>query len=59
MFDRQLLGDLGLAVLLALPTAALARPEPVTPSQAAEAPLIEKAALADRTTIERRAILPG
>jgi hypothetical protein len=29
MFDRHLIGDVALAVLIALPAAALARPEPL------------------------------
>jgi hypothetical protein len=47
MTDRQWLGDLGLAVLLALPLVALARPAPVhqTPMATAAA---AKLATADR-----------
>ena len=60
-FDRHLLGDIGLAVLLALPTLALARPQAaIGPREpAAAAPLIEQAALADRTQVERRFSLEG
>ena len=54
MIDRQLLGDIGLAVLLAWPTVALSRPQPATPEpSAAFAPLVEQAALAETST-ERR-----
>ena len=35
MFDRQLLGDVVLALLVAIPTAALARPETVPHRQTA------------------------
>jgi hypothetical protein len=38
MVDRQLLGDLILAVLLAVPTAALARPEGIPQIRTAVAP---------------------
>lgn len=35
MFDRQLLGDVVLAALIALPSAALARPDPTVAPRAA------------------------
>ncbi len=55
MTDRHLLGDIGLAVLLALPTLALSRPQTPPPADhAAAAPLMEKAALAERSTTDRR-----
>lgn len=59
--DRHLLGDIGLAVLLAMPTLALARPQPMVENdgRAATAPLLEQAALAERTPVERRFSLSG
>lgn len=58
--DRHLVGDVGLAVLLALPTLALARPDPTTKDMTpAVAPLVEKAALAESTAVERRFSLAG
>ena len=59
MIDRQLIGDVGLAILLALPTAALSRPQPVVPKQAAATPLIEQAALVDQSPTERRFSVDG
>jgi len=47
MTDRQWLGDLSLAVLLALPLLALARPQPVV-HKAAAAPAAVNLASADR-----------
>jgi hypothetical protein len=59
IFDRHLLGDVGLAVLLAIPTLALARPQtPPLNEQSASAPMVEKAALAEQTSVERRYNLP-
>ncbi len=55
MIDRQLLRDLSVAVLLGLPTAALARPQaqvPDHPRQAAS--MVEQAGLADQSSTERR-----
>jgi hypothetical protein len=58
--DRHLIGDIGLAVLLALPTLALSRPQSVVENKAAAtAPLLEQAALAERSSVERRFSLPG
>jgi hypothetical protein len=61
MIDRQSLGDIGLAVLLVLPTAALARPSASLFDQrpVAAAPHADTAALADRATIQRRFDLRG
>lgn len=54
MLDRHLIGDVALAVLIAFPSLALARPQPATPAQtSATAPLPERAVLADRAA-ERR-----
>ena len=55
---RQWIGDIGLAILLALPTVALSRPQPPAPEQAAS-PLVEQAALADASATERRFSLEG
>lgn len=59
--DRHFVGDVGLAVLLALPTLALARPQATLPKHTAPTvtPLVERAALAERTTVERRFSLAG
>jgi hypothetical protein len=59
MMDRHLMGDVGLAVLLAFPTLALARPQPVFPQNAAAAPLAERAANAEQTPVQRRYDLPN
>ncbi len=60
MIDRRLLRDVALAVFLAVPTVALARPQPITNDAGASAqPMVAKAALADRTGAERRFALPG
>ena len=55
MIDRHMIGDVALAVLLALPTAAFSRPQAGLPASTAQAaPLVEQAALADRSAPERR-----
>jgi hypothetical protein len=60
MIDRHLIGDVALAVLLAFPTLALARPQSTpTPPAAASATVVERAAIAERTTVERRYNLPS
>jgi hypothetical protein len=59
MIDRHFIGDVGLAVLLAFPTMALARPQPFQAHTGAAAPLLEKAAVADRTPVEQRYSLPN
>ena len=60
MFDRSMLRDAAFAVLLGLPTLALARPqEDPTPTHAAAAqPLVEQAAMADQSRVERRFTVP-
>jgi hypothetical protein len=60
MIDRQWIGDLGLAILLAVPTVTLSRPQATVPENepAAAAPLIEQAMLAKSPT-ERRFSLEG
>jgi len=61
MIDRRLVRDVAVAVLLAVPTIALARPQPAIESSkpAAVQPLVEQAAMADRTGAARRFALPG
>ena len=60
MFDRSLLRDAAFAVLLGLPTLALARPQDQVPDRVTAAqPLIEQAALADQDSAERRFSLEG
>ena len=55
MFDRHLLGDFAIAVLLALPTAALSRPEPPTePAYGQSTEIVQQAAQADQLSTERR-----
>jgi hypothetical protein len=61
MVHRQI-GDAALALLLALPTAVLARPEPsiaVRHAAGAAAPLLTKAAMAERPSLDKRAELLG
>ena len=57
MVDRQWLGDLSLAVLLALPLAALARPQPTIPHRTSSA--AAKVAVADRLPGNGRISLLG
>ena len=59
MIDRHLVGDIGLAILLALPSAAFVRPEPIVSKHAATTTVMEKAAVADQSAVERRVTLPG
>ena len=55
MFDRHLLGDVAIAVLLALPTAALSRPEaPVSSTSSRSTEIVAQAAQVDQTSTERR-----
>ena len=60
MFDRSMLRDAAFAVLLGLPTLALARPQATaTPAhETAAEPLVEQAALADQGAAERRFSVP-
>ena len=61
MANRKWLGDVGLAVLLALPTAALTRPAAASSSAhaPAAAPASVHVALSDRSTMQQRFSLPG
>ena len=55
MIDHRLLRDVVVAVFLAVPTVALARPQSVPDTAASSVqPLVERAAMADRTGAERR-----
>ncbi|MEO6114348.1 MAG: hypothetical protein ABIP07_07895 [Sphingomicrobium sp.] len=59
MFDRHLIGDVAIAFLLAVPTVALSRPQPsIADKPEIASPLADKAAFADRTTVEKLADLP-
>lgn len=53
MIDRQLLGDVALAALIALPTAALARPDPI-PRTAAVSTAQHNAAAALASAADRQ-----
>jgi len=60
MIDRHLLGDVGLAVLLALPTAVLARPSSDVSKHAVSATTLQvQLASADRPATQSRFSLPG
>ncbi len=60
MIDARMLRDVALALLLAVPTVALARPHTVAHTAApAIQSLVEQAAMADRTAAERRFALVG
>lgn len=59
MIDRQFIGDIGLAILLALPTALLARPVPLAPQGHAYSPLVQKAAMAEHSPASARISLLG
>ena len=55
MINRQWLGDVALAVLLAVPTAALSRPQAAVPKHSAQATaLVHQASLIDQSPTERR-----
>ncbi len=60
MIDRHLVGDVALAVLLAVPTLAMARPQAtVAQPTATSSTMGAKAAIAERTSVERRYNLPN
>jgi hypothetical protein len=58
MLDRRWFGDLGLAILLAMPVASLALPLPVS-SQTNAAPVVAKTPAADRIAASGRIGLLG
>ena len=59
MLDRHLIGDAALAVLLAVPTLALARPQSSLPGQTTQASaLVQHAAAAEATATHRRFTIP-
>ena len=59
MFDRHLIGDVAIAFLLAVPTVAMSRPQPsVADKPEISSPLVEKAAFAERTTVEKKKDIP-
>jgi hypothetical protein len=60
MFDTRLVRDVGLAVVLAIPTLSLTRPvaaESLSPA-ASQSPIVENATIASMTTDVRRASIP-
>jgi hypothetical protein len=60
MIDRQMIGDLALAVLIAMPTVVLARPGPVAHNdRIAAVPLMQGSAIAERTSVQARSSLLG
>ena len=59
MIDARLLRDVAVAVLLAVPTIALARPQSEIKTPAASVQPLAEQAMSDRTAAERRLALPG
>lgn len=59
MIDRHLVGDIAIAFLLAVPTVALSRPQAPVDTPEVTSPLVERAAFADRTAVEKRVDLPA
>lgn len=61
MIDSRMLRDIGLAVVLAIPTLSLTRPvaaETLRPA-ASQSPIVAKAAAVAMTTDERRSAIPA
>ena len=54
MFDRHRIGDVALAILLAVPTMAMAGPAVHKPADTEARALVQKAALAESPHAERR-----
>jgi hypothetical protein len=60
MIDRHMIGDIALAVLIALPTVAIARPEPlIHKDHVVRTPLVQSAVVAQRTPMTPRSSLLG
>jgi len=60
MFDTRLVRDVGLALVLAIPTLSLTRPvaaESLSPA-ASQSPIVENAEVTSMTADERRAAIP-
>ena len=60
MIDTRMLRDIGLAVVLAIPTLSLTRPvaaETLSPA-ASQSPIVANAAIAEMTIDERRSAIP-
>jgi hypothetical protein len=59
MLDRHLLGDAAIAIVLAVPTLAMARPQPTVPAQTQHATaLVQHAVAAEATATHRRYTIP-
>lgn len=61
MMDRRLIGDVALAVLLAIPTVSLSRPAATQATDEASmaSPIMANAVMAERGPEERRHSLPS
>ncbi|MDL2340386.1 MAG: hypothetical protein QFB89_03570 [Pseudomonadota bacterium] len=60
MIDTRMLRDIGLALVLAIPTLSLTRPvaaETLSPA-ASQSPIVANAAIAEMTIDERRSAIP-
>ena len=54
MIDRRLIGDVAIAILLAVPTVALSRPQPSeTEHVSVASPLVETNTFSDQATAEK------
>jgi hypothetical protein len=58
MIDRYLLRDLTIAIVLAVPTLAMSRPQAAPTTDGVHSVIVERAALADRTAVEKASHLP-
>ncbi|MEO7655694.1 MAG: hypothetical protein ABIS23_08420 [Sphingomicrobium sp.] len=60
MFDRRLFGDVAIAILLAVPTVALSRPQSTDADHPSVAsPLVETSAFSDHASAESLVDLPA
>ena len=59
MIDRRMFRDVAVAIVLAVPTLALARPQPASSAASSVQSLNEQAAFSDRTGAERRFAQPN